>query len=250
MAHPLVELSRTKLQAGVHLLFEDYDKNPRLCRHGTWIGLQTTFSETVVLSYEHDPEPLYVGWALNGTTVVDPGYGTGTPPWGSPTPGDPSVIYTTPVGGLLHRLSLTSAAGSDEECVWVQVLYRAPAEAGAPSHLGPAMSVCLSGSAVAWPADKLEEERRCLAAFFDLLRRYVRVAHVNPGDPVEQWLARLRGDIAVRVKTEIETLAKLDPKADRDLAEAIAADLAGLLRARMPGAGVGSGLSVMPPPSH
>jgi hypothetical protein len=243
MTHPLVELSRTKHQTSAHLVIEDYDKHPTICRHGIWVGWSVTFTETVVLSFEHDPEELYVGWAINGTTVIDPGYSSGTPPWGYPAPGAPSVTYVTPVDGFFHRLSLTSTSGSGEVCLWVQVLYRGPSEAGAPAHYGPAMGVCLSGAEVIWPAYKLEEEKRCLAAFFDLLRRYVEVAHVNPGDPVEKWLARLRGEEAVRMKAELETLQKIDPKANRELADAIKADLARMLRARIPGAGGFPGLA-------
>ena len=242
MAHPLVELSRTRHHTGANFVIEDYGKHPRLCRHGVWVGWQTTFTETVLLSYEHDPENLYVGWAINGTTVLDPGYGTGTPPWGAPAPGDPSISYVTPVGGFSHRLSLTSTAGSESECLWVQVLYRTPSQAGQPAQFGPAMSVCLTGSLVAWPSADLEEEKRCLDHLHDLLRRYVRVARVPPWEQVQQWLSHLRGDHAVRFRAEIETLAKLDPAADRELAEAITADLAGQLHARMPGAGLARGL--------
>jgi hypothetical protein len=231
MSHPLVELSRTKNQTSSSLVFEDYDKHPAICRHGLWVGWKINFTETVLLAFQHDPEELYVGWAINGTTVVDPGYGTGTAPWGSPAPGESSVTYVTPVAGLFHQLSLTSTAGDDNECLWVQVLYRKPNEASAPAHQGPAMWVCLSGSEISWPADKLDAERRCL----DRLRRYVEFAHVKPGDPVEQWLSRIRGEDALRIRAEIDTLEKLDPKAQPELAEAIKADLLRVAHARMPG---------------
>jgi hypothetical protein len=246
MAYPLVEHSRTKHETSVHLVIRDYDADRRLCRHGLWVGLKTTFTETVVLAYEHDPEELYVGWMINGTTVIDPGYSAGTPPWGQPAPGAPSVTYVAPFNGLFHRLSLTSTTGSGDSCLWVQVLYRSPTEAGVPAHQGPGMSVCLAGSSIAWPADKLEEERRCLAVFLDLLRRYVRVAQVHPRDPVEQWLASLDGDMAVRVKAELETLGTIDPRVDRELAEAITADLTGIMTSRIPGSGMGPGLGLRP----
>jgi hypothetical protein len=244
MSHPLLELSRTKHESSSYLIFEDYDKHPTLCRHGLWVGRKTTFSETVVLSFEHDPEELYIGWMINGITLIDPGYSTGTPPWGSPAPSTAPVTYICPVGGLFHQLSLTSSSGMGEECLWVQVLYRGPTEASVPAHYGPAMNVCLSGSKVTWPIAKLDDERRCLAAFFDLLRRYVRIAQVNPGDPIEQWLGHVRGGDAVRMRAELETLQEVDPNADLQLVEAIKGDLARMLRARMPGAGNAAGVAV------
>jgi hypothetical protein len=242
MSHPLVELSRVRNQTSAHIITEDYNKNPRFCRHGVWIGWQVNFTETVVLSYEHDPEELYVGWAINGTTVVDPGYGSGTPPWGAPAPGDPSITYVTPLDGLFHKISLTSTSGSNQECVQLQVLYRTPAEAVAPFHHGPMTSVCVSGSEIEWPAKLLEEERQCFAHFFDLLRRYVKIAFVKPGDPVEQWISRLRGDDVVRIRAELETLQLLDGHAQQKLADAIKSDLVRVLRTRMPGAGNARGL--------
>jgi hypothetical protein len=246
MSHQLIELSRTEHQTSAHLVIEDYTKRPTICRNGVWVGWKRTFTETVVLSFEHEPEELYIGWAINGTMVSDPGYSPGTPPWGAPAPGSSSVTYATPVGSFFHQLSLTSTAGSGEECLSVQVLFRGPTEAGAPAHYGPATSVCLSGSKVTWPADKLEAEKRCLASLFARLRQYVEIIHVNPGDPPAQWLAQLRGDDAIRILAELDTLEKLDPKVDRELGEAIKADLARMLRGRMPGAGTSPGLVAKP----
>jgi hypothetical protein len=246
MAHPLIELSRTRHQTSAHVVIEDYNRHPTICRHGVWVGWSISFTETVVLSFEHDPEELYVGWAINGSTVIDPGYSLGTPPGGYPVPGAPLLTYVTPMDGFFHRLSLTSTSDTTEECAWVQVLYRGPTEAGAPAHYGPVMSVCLSGAEVRWPGKKLDEEKHCLRVFFDVLRRYVDVAHVNPGDPVEQWLARIRGDDAVRLRAELDTLQELDPKVDRELAEAIKAELARIVRARMPGSGCFPGLAAKP----
>ena len=84
MAHSLVEVSRTKSVTECYLITEDYTKHPALCRSGIWVGWKCSFAETVLLSYEHDPEELYVGWLINGTMVIDPGYSAGTPPWRTP----------------------------------------------------------------------------------------------------------------------------------------------------------------------
>ncbi|CAN5258294.1 hypothetical protein BH20ACT5_BH20ACT5_07220 [soil metagenome] len=86
MATP-IELSDEVTTTGCDLVVIDYDQQPQLCRKGIWVGSQCQQSQRIVLSYEHDPEPLYVGWSINGTTVLDPGYGTFTPPGGSPAPG-------------------------------------------------------------------------------------------------------------------------------------------------------------------
>jgi hypothetical protein len=243
MAHPLVELSRTRNVTRCYVVVEDYVRHPRLCRFGIWVGLKCEFAETVVLSYEHDPEDLYVGWSINGTTVIDPGYSSGTPPWGSPAPGGSSVTYRCPVNGLFHELSLTSTPANDEVCLWVEVLYRYPNEAGAPFHHGPSMCVCVKGWDITWPAAKLKETNACLAKLYERLRRYVEVAHVGPGDPVERWLERASGDEAVRVSTLLETLETLDPEAEPELAEAVRAELMARVRwAQSPGA------SGFPPP--
>jgi hypothetical protein len=245
MAHPLIELSRTRNVTNCYLVTENYLKHPALCRFGVWIGWKCEFAETVVLSYEHDPEELYVGWSINGTTVIDPGYSSGTPPWGAPAPGAPSVTYRCPVGGLFHRLSLTSTPGADQTCLWVQVLYRHPQDAGAPFHYGPATSVCVKGWGVTWPGKKLKETQDCLARFYELLHKYVEVAHVGPGDPVERWLEQLEGDDAMRVKALVETLEELAANAEPELAEAIKAELTAMVHwARGPGA---AGLA--PPPA-
>jgi hypothetical protein len=226
MAHPLVELSRTQQPTGQKIVLENYDLKPRLCRHGTWVGVKFEFVETVTLSFEHDPEELYVGWSINGTTVVDPGYGPFPPPFGAPVPGEPSVTYRTPVAGLYHRISFTSTAGHDEECLSVTVLYRTPAEAGAPAHVGPSRSVCLSGGRVDWPAYLLKAEQECLRHWYEILRRYVRVLPPwPPPPPLSRWLERVQPDDLLRFKLELETLEQLDPEADRELAEAIVQDL-------------------------
>ena len=236
MADTLIVLSDTKNVTGQSVVIEDYTKKFVLCRSGVWVGLEVTFTETVTLSYEHQEEPLYVGWAVNGVTVVDPGYSSGTPPWGAPCPGAASVTYRCPVDGLFHRISFTSTSGDPHECLWVQVLYRGPNDAGNPPRYGPAMWVCLAGSEIDWPLWKLLEWEACLASFWERLRRYVEVAHVNPGDPVE-WLATLPGEEAVRLHAEVQALEKLDVQAQPELAKALRADAAGMLRARIAIAG-------------
>ena len=61
MAHPLVVLSDTKSITDVSVVTIDYGSGlPLLCRSGIWVGLQTLYTETIV-SYEHEPEELYVG---------------------------------------------------------------------------------------------------------------------------------------------------------------------------------------------
>jgi hypothetical protein len=237
MSHPLVELSRTRSVTSTTLVVVDYDAVPKICRHGWWVWLRKEFSETVVLSFEHDPEELYIGWAIGAATVIDPGYSPGTPPFGLPVPGHPSVTYRTPVDGFFHRISFTSTPAHEQECFWVQALYRTPAEAGAPAHHGPTMLVCLSGSELTWPAQKLKEEKECLDRFRDLLSRYIEVAHVDPWDPIERWVRSLQGDDAVRVRAQLNALEHLDPTSEKELFEAIRSDLSGRVRwALMPGA--------------
>jgi hypothetical protein len=232
MPGQLVELSRTAVETDSNIIFEDYTHHPHICRYGLWIGLQVSFIETLTLSYDHTEEPLYVGWSVNGTTIVNPGYSASTPPWGSPVPGFPSVTYKCPVDGFFHRISFISTAGDPVECFTVQVLYRGPNDQFSPPHHGPSMYVCLSGSAIEWPEDKLKAERECLAAFWEKIRHYVQVAHVNPGDPVE-WLSRFRGEEVIQLKAQVEVLERLNEKTQPMLAAAIRNNLTGMLRSRM-----------------
>jgi hypothetical protein len=250
MPHALIELSRTKTDVGGSVVIEDYGQNPMLCRSGVWVGWKEIFTETVVMTFEHGTEDLYVGWELNGVTVIDPGYSPGTPPQGDLVPGAPSIVYRTPVNGFYHELSLTNTAGTDETCVHVRVLYRGPTEATAPAHLGPATSVCLNGTDILWPADKVAAEQICLAKYRHRIDQYVIPAYVGPGDPVElglghrgpadpldHWLAGIRGEDAIRVAAEVEALEKAHPEADHRLNDAIRRDLAAKIgRARMRGA--------------
>jgi hypothetical protein len=229
MANSLVENRRTKQVTGKYVTYEDYDAKPRLCRHGVWVGLKTEFSETVVVSYEHGDEEVYVGWSINGITVCDPGYGPIILPPGFPAPKESSVLYSVPTDGFFHRLSLRSSPGSDTVGLLVQVLYRLPNEQGAPAHAGPSTIVYLSGNYVEWPAWKLEEERQCLLRWRDIADRYVRVRRVPIGEPVIDLLARAQGDVAVRLRAILETIDQVDPVADANLATAMKAEIDGLV---------------------
>ncbi len=236
MGDKLVQLSDTKNVTGQSLVIEDYTKHPVLCRSGIWVGWLVTFTETVTFAYEHTEDPFYVGWAINGTTVVDPGYSSSTPPWGAPCPGAPSVTYRCPVNDFFHEISLTSSSGDPYECLSLQVLYRGPNDANNPARYGPLATVCLAGSEIEWPAKKVAEWEACLAAFWARLRGLVEIAHVNPGDPVE-WLATLPGEEAVRLHAGLATLELLDAEAQPALAKGIKSDIIGMLRGRVLGAG-------------
>jgi hypothetical protein len=242
MTHPLIELNRSRVVTGGWLEIKNWGYG--LCREGIWFGWRSIFQETVVMSYEHDPEELYVGWSINGTTVVDPGYSAGTPPFGFQAPGEPSVRYRCPdASGLYHRIALISTPGEPEHCLNLRVLYRTPSGAGSPPLLGPSAWVCLSGYEIEWPKDKVEEWKRCMDHLREILERYVKLAHVGPGDPVEHWLEHLEGDESVRVGAMIEALETLDATADERIVEAIRSELTGLVRwAESPGGRLGAGL--------
>ena len=236
MDHPLTEVSSITI-TNSYVVVEDYDRHPALCRFGVWVGIKREYLETYLLSYEHDPEELYVGWAINGTTVIDPGYTAGTPPSGEPVPGSPFVTYKCPVGGYYHQISLAGSPGMDPQSLWVQVLYRYPNENGQPFHYGPGRWIDLVGYSIAWPAAKLKETQDCLARFWALIQRYLEIARVGPGDPVERWLERLRGEEAVQLKALVETLGELNENEDSELREAILSELRGMVRwAQSPGA--------------
>jgi hypothetical protein len=239
MAHTLVELSDTKSTTSEHVVVVDYGTGkPFLCRSGIWVGWATDFIETVVLSYEHDPDELYVGWALNGTVVSNPGIPPTIYPPGFPVPGAPDVLYMTPVDGFLHRISLTGKAGMAETCISAQVLYTTfkDHQQGKPVTYGPSMAVCLSGEEVAWPEAKLEQERACLRHWWEVLHKVVGPVRVHPGDPVEKWLARVQGEDAVRLKGLVQALDEFDAGRDQRIVAAARAELKGIFeRVRMQG---------------
>lgn len=230
MSNTLSEINRTRNFTGSSLVIEDYDKQFRLCRSGLWVGVENTFIETVTISYEHTGD-LYVGWRINGVTIVDPGYSSGTPPWGSPVPGVPGVIYKCPVDEFFHRISFTSTSGMETQCFYVQVLYRnGIAEAGMAPHSGPSLNVCISGREIEWPVNKLEEEATCLAALFEKLRRYKLIRKVFPPDPIE-WLRRFEGQEAQILKTMVDTYENVNterqPMLSKMLEESIVNSLQG-----------------------
>jgi hypothetical protein len=61
--------------------------------------------------------------------------------------------------------------------------------------------------------------------------QYQEIAEVKPGDPVE-WLLSLPSEVAMRLKTGIETLERLDAKRQPELAKAIRNDILGIVRAQ------------------
>jgi len=231
MAHPLVVLNDTKTVTGHHTVVEDFTTHFALCRFGIWVGCETDFIETVTLSYEHDPDPLYVGWALNGTVVSTPGFPTTIFPPGNPVPGVSDVRYMTPVDGLYHRISLAGTSGMPQRCIHVQVLYMTYQDyvQGRPVTYGPATTLCISGQEIDWPADKLEEWRKCLAKFWQIIHEVVGPVHVNPGDPVEAWLARATPEQALRLQGYREALESLDAERDAIILKCVQQDLRALV---------------------
>jgi hypothetical protein len=232
MASELKVVSDTTTNTGGHLVTEDYDRHPRACRHGVWIGWKETFTQTVTLAFEHAGHP-YVGWSINGTTVVDPGYGPVTQPPGDPCPGAPSVLYSCPVGGFFHQISFTSTAGSSKACLSVQAIYREHGEQGLPAHDGPTTTVCLSGANIDWPAYLVLQEQACLRRWHDILRKYVEAADVGPLDPVA-LIAGLPAEELTLLQSAAEALEEIKPDEQPVLANALREAVIGVLRSRMP----------------
>jgi hypothetical protein len=230
VTHPLVVESTTEVDTGCTVVVEDYDCHPVLCRSGIWVGQRCDFIETVVLSYEHDPDPLYAGWAINGTTLIDPGLSPGTPPWGYPVPGVSGVTYVCPYQGFYHKIALTGTAGMAEVCPWVQVLYRpSTALPTDPAQLGPGRYVCIDAFRIVWPADKLAETRACILALIGRLQGLEEIAHVGPGDPVERWLEAGDPESAFRLGALVDAHEKLHSERDRGLKAAVETEIKGLV---------------------
>jgi hypothetical protein len=235
MADPLVILSDTKDIISQGIVVIDYDHVRAFCRHGIWEGWQEIFTETVTLAYEHTVEE-YVGWQVNDVTILDPGFSNGTPPWGAPLPGFPTVTYTSPVGGLFHEISFKSSANDPIEKFWVNVLYRTSEEQQQPTY-GPGMWVTLSGQYIDWPWFLLMEQRECIQrwlSIFEKISEIYEVATVNPGDPVE-WAGGFTPDEVNGLKAGAEILQKIDAKKQPDLAKRIASYVNGILQWRTPG---------------
>jgi hypothetical protein len=233
MSDPLVVLSDTKNIVSQGIIVIDYDKVHHFCRHGLWEGFQQVYTETVTLAYEHTVEE-YVGWRVNGTVVVDPGYSAGTPPWGAPLPGFPSVRFACPVGGYYHQISFTSSANDPVEKFWVQAIYRTNAQEQVPID-GPGTWVTLSGQYVDWPWFLLQQQEECLEHWIELINSVRAIiggfAPVSPGDPVE-WAAQFTPEEASRLKAGLAILEKLDAERQPELAQRVAADVNDIVQFR------------------
>jgi hypothetical protein len=239
MADPLVVVSDTKTIISQGIVIIDYDTAPyhALCRYGLWEGWQKLYTETVTLAYEHTVEE-YVGWQVNGLTIMAPGFSAGTPPWGAPLPGFPSVTYVCPVDGYYHEISFTSSVNDPVEEFWVQVLYRTSEEQQTPTY-GPGMWVTLSGQCIEWPWFLLAEMRACIQRLLEIINSIRatlgELEPVNPPDPVE-WAARFTPDEVRRVKAGVEIFQKLDEEKQPELANRIAVDVSGIVQMRTPDA--------------
>jgi hypothetical protein len=226
----LVELSNDVATTSCELQVVDYDHVRRLCRSGIWVGRRCEQRQRIVLSYEHDPEVLYVGWSINGTTVLDPGYGLPTDPRiPSYAPGMPDVRYETGVNGFYHRIALSVAPDTPRRTPFVSVLYRRPDGWGSPANEGPGRMLDLRGVTENWPAAKLEEERRCWRDLRERLRHYSKVAHVGPGDPVQLALERVFDPDDMALLGAARAVAELDPQHDADLIAEYTRRVSGLI---------------------
>jgi hypothetical protein len=233
MANQLVVVDDSKSPTGGHVVVEDYDEHPRPCRRGLWIGWKETFSQRVTLAFERPGHP-YVGWSLNGVTVIDPGSGPFPRPPGEPCPGQPSVLYFAPVGGLENQIQFTGAPGIPRVCLGVQALYRE--HGNLPALVaGPSTTVCLSGADIEWPAFLVKEEIACQKRWWEILRRYVEVADVGPLDPVA-FLGELPDQDLKVLHAAAQTLERITGEDQPELANAIRERVVGILRSRMVGA--------------
>ena len=239
MANDLVLMSDTKLAKSERLVVRNYDQNPQPCRRGYWIGWQKNFEQTVTLAADIDPERHpFIGFSVNGETVVKPGKGpfttAATPPGGEPCPGLPSVRFMCPVGNDFNQISFTSTAGDPQKCFWVQVLFLQHGEdPEGPPHEGAWTSICLAGFEIEWPAYLLLEEHACLKRLWGVLRRYAEVAEVGPLDPV-QFLAGLPEQDLMLLHAATQTLEKIDAQHQPLLANKVQENVVGILRSRMP----------------
>jgi hypothetical protein len=73
MTSELTVVRNSKAAKGEHVVVRHFDQ---LCRHGYWIGWQRNFEQTITLAATIDPDPHpYIGFSINGQTVVSPGKG-------------------------------------------------------------------------------------------------------------------------------------------------------------------------------
>lgn len=234
MASEIVVVSDNKAAKGGHVVVRQFDQ---LCRHGYWIGWQRNFEHTITLAANIDPgRHPYIGFSINGQTVIRPGKGPWTKPpfWFEPCPGAPSVRYTCPVGNDYTQIRFTGTAGAPEACLWVQALFLHHGEdPDGPPHEGPWTSICLQGFDIEWPAFLIREEQACLKRLWDTLRRYVEAAEVGPLDPVAYLAGMPEHDLTL-LHTAAQTLEKIDTEDQPELANALQESVVGILRSRMP----------------
>lgn len=225
---PVIECAREQEDKIVEgPVTHDYTDNSTLCRRGVWVGMISTYRETVVLCFEHDPEPLNVFWSLqHGDQVLYPG--PGAQPSG-PVQGATGIRYSWPYRGLQHRIAFVSAPGAAPTQIHAKVLYQRP---GSPAiHTdGPELAITVSGRSIAWPAHKLEEERECKHRWSDVLRRYVRWREPLPGETVT-GLDDIRGPRALELNAMLKELERLGPGTEDELVRGIEAELTNRLLA-------------------
>jgi hypothetical protein len=222
-----VEVSRTQTPTATRTVVTDYFRNPAVCRDRVWVGQAHEYVERVVLEVEDIPPfvslgDLLLGWLLAGSTFVGLYRATGTQRIGGVVPGHPSVTYEA-VG---RRIEFTSTPGQGEECFSVRVHYRILPDT---PQRGVTKQVCISGTDVGWPKLSLGDEQECLKGVRDFFDRHKFIPPDRPWPPIERALRRLRGDDAVRIRAHIDTLDRLDPNAEKELFQAVSAELHGFV---------------------
>jgi hypothetical protein len=188
-------------------------------RDGTFV------TERVVLSFEHDPDPLNVSWRLQDAAyplLVPFDFTTS-----GPVPGAPGILYSWPVDDgaghhLQHQIALFTVPGTESTLVTAQVWYQP--ESGGDGTYGPWLTLDMSGEVVSWPVRQLLEEAECKERLAEQLSRYAKRHRPLPGEPVE-WIDQIQGPDARRVIAMMETLDRLDPDTEGELVAAIDADL-------------------------
>jgi hypothetical protein len=224
MAYSIEEIRRSRSATGQGIVVEDYSQNQSLCRKGTWTGVRSYFTETVVLGFTHDDEIQTMVWVINGNMFP------GLAPFPGANPADPlaagvrgvpGVRYYTPVDGFHHRLALYSEPGASPATIHLQVLY-VMGSADNDAQYSASKAVHLAGQSTRWPRWKVDEEARCHQRFADVARRYLRWEEPAPLDPV--IFDRMPAHEAVKVRAMMEELEHLTDD-DVEIAEAIRAEL-------------------------
>jgi hypothetical protein len=216
VAYRLIERGRRREKETARLVVKDYDREPQLCRRGLWWGIRREYEERVVLSFEHAPDDLAVGWRINDADYF--GH-PGTRPAGDPIPSAPGFRAVTPYEGRYHRLALICGPGTEGQCLWVQPVYTTIDPVSGELKDGPRRAVCLSGYEMQWASHLLREEAQCIARFSGLVdERY------NFRIPIGQWAGFLdgpAGPLVTRLQGAIDVLDRLDGEADRDIIAAV-----------------------------